>query len=223
MCHRTPVGALRQRDAQVSAYIPDRFDEGYGLNTAALETIRAQGAQLLITVDCGIRSYDEVAQASASGLDIIITDHHSAPDTLPPACAVVDPKRSDSRYPFGELSGTGVAFRLAQALLGAGADAYLDLVAVATVADIVPLVDENRLLVRGPRAPARQPRPGLAALMQVPVSPQAVNSIDIASAGAALNAAGLANAGLAALLASETLVELRPGQELDALNQQQEL
>ncbi len=222
------VGALRQRDAQVSAYIPDRFDEGYGLNTAALETIRAQGAQLLITVDCGIRSYDEVAQASASGLDIIITDHHSAPDTLPPACAVVDPKRSDSRYPFGELSGTGVAFRLAQALLGAGADAYLDLVAVATVADIVPLHGENRALVRvGLERLREQPRPGLAALMQVAgVSPQAVNSIDIAFRLAPrLNAAGrLANAGLGyALLASETLVEAQAlAQELDALNQQRQ-
>ena len=222
------VSALRRRGARVKAYIPDRFDEGYGLNAAAVESIYAEGARLLITVDCGIRSYTEVALARAIGLEVIITDHHSVPDALPPANAVVDPKRPDSRYPFSELSGTGVAYALAQTLLGSAAEEYLDLVAVATVADIVPLCDENRALVRvGLERLRHQPRPGLAALMQAAgVVAEQARSSDVAFRLAPrLNAAGrLANARLGYdLLASETIDEARPlAAELDALNQKRQ-
>jgi single-stranded-DNA-specific exonuclease len=222
------VSALRRRGARVKAYIPDRFDEGYGLNAAAVESIYAEGTRLLITVDCGIRSYTEVALARAIGLEVIITDHHSVPDALPPANAVVDPKRPDSRYPFSELSGTGVAYALAQTLLGSAAEEYLDLVAVATVADIVPLCDENRALVRvGLERLRHQPRPGLAALMQAAgVVAEQARSSDVAFRLAPrLNAAGrLANARLGYdLLASETIDEARPlAAELDALNQKRQ-
>ncbi len=222
------VNALQRSGARVQAYIPDRFDEGYGLNTAALASLRAAGVSLVVTVDCGIRSYDEVIAARDSGLDVIITDHHSVPTILPPACAVVDAKRSDSAYPYNELCGTGIAFRLAQALLDDSAEPYLDLVAVATVADIVPLCDENRALVRlGLDWLRHRARPGLAALMQVAgITPSAVTSSDIAFRLAPrLNAAGrLANAWLGyALLASQDEDEaLELAQQLDALNQQRQ-
>lgn len=222
------VDALRQKGARVEAYIPDRFDEGYGLNVESLLSIRESGVSLLVTVDCGIRSANEVAAAQAAGLDIVITDHHSVPAELPSAQAVVDPKREDSQYPFDELSGTGVAFRLSQALLGQSADTYLDLVALATVADIVPLRDENRTLVRlGLQRLRQNPRPGLAALMRVAgISAEAVTSTDIAFRLAPrLNAAGrLANARLGyELLATGSEADaLRLAQELDGLNRQRQ-
>jgi single-stranded-DNA-specific exonuclease len=222
------VDALRRKGALVQPYIPDRFDEGYGLNSDALERLRLGGASLVVTVDCGVRSFAEVAAAQAAGLDLIITDHHSAPAVLPPALAVIAPKRADSTYPFAELCGAGVAYRLAQALLGDEADEYLDLVALATVADIVPLRDENRALVRlGLERLRYQPRPGLAALMQVAgLTPSAVTSTDIAFRLAPrLNAAGrLANARLGYdLLASQSEPEAqRWAQELDGLNRQRQ-
>jgi len=169
-----------------------------------------------------------VAAAQAAGLDMVITDHHSAPAELPPALAVIDPKRADSAYPFAELCGTGLAYRVAQALLGDGADEYLDLVALATVADIVPLHDENRALVRlGLERLRHCPRPGLAALMQVAgISASAVTSTDIAFRLAPrLNAAGrLANARLGYdLLASQSEQEAQGrAQELDVLNRKRQ-
>lgn len=222
------VDALQRKGAQVQPYIPDRFDEGYGLNADALERLRLGGASLVVTVDCGVRSHAEVAAAQAAGQDIIITDHHSAPAILPPALAVIAPKRADSAYPFTELCGAGVAYRLAQTLLGDEADEYLDLVALATVADIVPLRDENRALVRlGLERLRQHPRPGLAALMQVAgLAASAVTSSDIAFRLAPrLNAAGrLANARLGYdLLASQSEPEAqRWAQELDALNRQRQ-
>jgi single-stranded-DNA-specific exonuclease len=171
------VSVLRQLGAQVEYYVPDRFSEAYGLNNEALRYLREERhADLVVTVDCGIRSSREVAYAHSLGLDVIVTDHHSVPAMLPPALAGSDPNREDCPSPFKSLAGVGVAYRLADALFragvgtgGAGAlENYLDLVALGTVADVVPLVEENRRLVRrGLARMAHTERPGLRALMAV--------------------------------------------------------
>ncbi len=134
-------------------YIPHRLDEGHGLNHAALKGLREQGVSLVVTVDCGIGGFSEVEWAQKQGLDIIITDHHEAPELIPPALAIINPKLPDSNYPFCELAGVGVALKLLQALFGATQrdgdwNDFLDLVALGTVADMVPLGGENRYLVR---------------------------------------------------------------------------
>ncbi|HIP73031.1 MAG TPA: hypothetical protein EYH05_16755 [Anaerolineae bacterium] len=136
-------------------YIPNRVDEGYGLNMAALTKIKEEfGASLVISVDCGIRSVAEVAHANSIGLDMIITDHHSLAEELPPATAVINPKRPDSAYPDKMLAGVGIAYKLAQALRESmpekavyGRNDFLDLVAIGTVADLAPLLKENRVMV----------------------------------------------------------------------------
>ncbi|MBR4720159.1 MAG: single-stranded-DNA-specific exonuclease RecJ [Clostridia bacterium] len=140
--------------ADVDYYIPDRFSEGYGLNILALNRIARGGTKLLITVDCGISSIGEVEFAKTQKLDVIITDHHTCKEELPKAVAVINPKRHDSTYPFSELAGVGVAFKLVLALakkLGMNTKSvfmkYADLVAIGTVADIVSLSDENRIIV----------------------------------------------------------------------------
>lgn len=162
--------------AQARPYIPDRVDEGYGLNIEALTTIKSElGAGLVISVDCGIRSVAEARHAQAIGLDMIITDHHSLGPELPPATAVINPKRSDSPYPETMLAGVGIAYKLAQALrqaLPARAQFtdtdLLDLVAIGTVADLAPLLRENRQLVTdGLAVLNRSRRPGLEALINV--------------------------------------------------------
>lgn len=156
-------------------YIPDRVDEGYGLNLDALTSLRQKGANLVISVDCGIRSPIEAAHAKAIGLDMIITDHHSLGRELPPAVAVINPKRLDSTYPERMLAGVGIAFKLAQGVRQAMPERVrsdesnlLDLVAIGTVADLAPLVGENRKLVAEGLAVLNEVRrPGLAALMNV--------------------------------------------------------
>jgi single-stranded-DNA-specific exonuclease len=160
---------------QVVPYIPDRVDEGYGLNLEALTALRAKGANVVISVDCGIRSPIEAAHARAIGLDLIITDHHSIGQELPPALAVVNPKRDDSSYPERMLAGVGIAYKLAQGLRQALPDRargeesdLLDLVAIGTVADLAPLVGENRKLVAEGLAVLNEVRrPGIAELMKV--------------------------------------------------------
>jgi single-stranded-DNA-specific exonuclease len=170
------VQVLLALGANVRPYIPDRVDEGYGLNLGALRTLYREGIRLVVTVDCGIRSVEEVDQAS-SGLDFIITDHHSVGPDLPPATAIINPKQEGCPYPFKDLAGVGLAFKLAQALLLAdkqdrkpaadlSEDALLDLVALGTVADLAPLVGENRSLVRRGLVKLNEPsRPGVEALM----------------------------------------------------------
>jgi len=159
-------------------YIPHRVDEGYGLHREALERLAQEGCRLLVTVDCGVRSTDEVRYARQLGLEVIITDHHSPPPELPPALAVVNPKREDCPYPFKGLSGAGVAFKLAQALLRVERrvplfqnstplreEELLDLVALGTITDLSPLLGENRSLVkRGLSVLNHSPRPGILAL-----------------------------------------------------------
>jgi single-stranded-DNA-specific exonuclease len=229
------VTVLNAAGAAAQPYIPDRFSESYGVNTPALERLHAEGATLVVTVDCGVRSVAEAVRARELGLDLVITDHHSLAATLPPALAVVDPKRPDSAYPFAELSGVGLAYRLAEALAGAlgrapeglALDTVLDLVALGTVSDIVPLSGENRTLVqRGLRVMRASPRPGLAALTQVAGITGAPNSQDIAfRLGPRLNAAGrLENARLAydLLMAPEAAVALALATELDGLNTQRQ-
>ena len=162
---------LRRRGLRVYPYIPDRNEEGYGLNCSALESLRAEGVSLLITVDCGITAVEESEFGRSLGMDMVITDHHECKDgELPDAVAVVDCKQPGDSYPNGALAGVGVAFKLVCAVDG-DAEAmlarYADLVAVGTVADVMPLVDENRYLVRrGLEKLEKDPLPGFAAMLK---------------------------------------------------------
>ncbi|MEE9583555.1 MAG: DHH family phosphoesterase, partial [Dehalococcoidales bacterium] len=164
---------LEALGARITPYIPHRLTEGHGLNTAALEQLQQQGISLVVTADCGITGVSPVKQARARGMDIVITDHHTPTDELPPATAVVDPMRTDSAYPFSELAGVGVAFKLLQALyqdMGQEKqlERFLDLVALGTVADMMPLQAENRYLVReGLKQLNKAPRAGIRELMTV--------------------------------------------------------
>lgn len=191
------LGLSRQ---QVQPYIPDRVDEGYGLNKEALTRLKNNGAGLVISVDCGIRSVLEVEHANEIGLDMIVTDHHSLGPELPPAVAVINPKRPDSDYPEKMLAGVGIAFKLAQALRAAmperanfAEEEILDLVALGTVADLAPLLGENRrLVIRGLEALNEARRPGLAALANVSgLKPGSLTAESIGfGLGPRLNAAG---------------------------------
>ena len=172
------VLVLRALGADVTHHLPSRFEEGYGVSAETLTRLVEEGVGLVLTVDCGVTAVEEVAHARALGLDVVVSDHHRAGATLPD-CPVVGPYRGE--YPFRELCGTGVVWKLGQALLGAGSAElarHLDLVAVATVADVVPLLDENRgLAVAGLRQLARTQKPGLQELMRVArVDPAAVDA-----------------------------------------------
>src|SRR4051794_9869091 len=167
---------LRELGAEPSWHLPSRFEEGYGLHRDTLTRL-ADEADLVLTVDCGITAVDEVAHAKALGLEIVVTDHHRPADAFPD-CPVVAPLKGD--YPFAGLCGTGVVWKLAEALLGPDhpfLDRHLDVVALATVADVVPLVDENRALaLSGLRRLSQTQKPGLRALMRVArVDPAAVD------------------------------------------------
>src|SRR3954471_14421113 len=172
------VLVLRGLGADVAWHLPSRFEEGYGVSGATLERLAEEGCGLVLTVDCGITAVDEVRRARELGLEVIVTDHHRPGDELPD-CPIVATRPSD--YPFPELCGTGVAYKLGQALLGADSDVlrrHLDLVGLATIADVVPLLGENRsLVIAGLRALARTQKPGLQALMKVAhVDPAAVDT-----------------------------------------------
>ncbi len=223
------VRALRTVGADVDWYLPSRIDDGYGLALATVERLAARGTGLLVTVDCAITAVEEVAAARAAGLDVVVTDHHSprADGRLPDA-PIVHP--AVGGYPCPELCATGVAHLLARALLEAagmdpaGADADLDLVALATVADCVPLVDENRRLVReGLRALASTRKPGLQALMEVArVDPSGIDAGTIGFRLAPrINAAGRlhrADAGLELLLTADAGRARAVAAELDSVN-----
>jgi single-stranded-DNA-specific exonuclease len=162
------VLVLRELGAEVEWHLPSRFDEGYGLSGQTLERLAEEGCGLVLTVDCGITAVEEVRRARELGLDVIVTDHHRPAEQLP-ECPIVATRPSD--YPFPELCGTGVVYKLGQALLGNETETlrrHLDLVALATVADVVPLIGENRsLAIAGLRTLARTQKPGLRALMKV--------------------------------------------------------
>ena len=161
---------LRRHGANVVSYIPGRLEEGYGLNPIAIHQLHQEGVQLIITVDCGITAVAEAELCRNLGIDLVITDHHECKDTLPYAAAVVDPHRIDGGYPHKNLSGVGVAFKLAAALCGDQEEVlrdYADMVCLGTVADVMPLQGENRVFVaRGLETLAHTKRPGIAALME---------------------------------------------------------
>jgi len=172
---------LKEKGADVTYYIPNRIGEGYGVNREAVTGLVNEGATLIITVDTGVTAVEEIAFASSLGCDTVVTDHHECHETLPQAVAVVNPRRPDSTYPFDELAGVGVAFKLVTALeysdrksrgiptegfLSDICHRYIDLVALGTVADVMPLRDENRLIVSmGLRRMDTAPRPGIKALL----------------------------------------------------------
>ena len=164
---------LKSQNAYCDYYIPDRYLEGYGISYAGIDDALEKGITLMITLDCGVKAVEKIAYAQTKGLDIIICDHHRPGEILPNAYAVLDPKRSDCEYPFKELCGCGVGFKLMQAYLKLqGLDEkiafdYLDLLAVAIGADIVPIVGENRVLAfYGLKLLNEKPRPGMQALIK---------------------------------------------------------
>ncbi len=234
------VLTLRALGGQVRPYIPHRVDEGYGLRRETLTGLASRGVKVVVTVDCGVRSVDEVAHAQQLGMEVIITDHHTLGPRLPDALAVIDPRRPDCPYPYKHLAGVGLAYKLSQALLRANAkvpaqkktglqeEDLLGLVALGTVADLAPLTGENRFLVQqGLERINTAPRPGVQALMrQAKLRPGGVDETAIGYALAPrLNAAGRISHAKTAyqLLAAEYPAEAeRLAQRLDELNRERQ-
>lgn len=225
--------------AKASAYIPSRFEEGYGLNCAAIQSLAGQGAKVIVSVDCGARSVEEAELSRSLGVDLIITDHHAPGDVHPPALAFLDPKRVDCRYPDKNLAGVGVAYRFLQAIAntldeggGSQPEEYLDLVAIGTVADMAPLLGENRSLVRAGLNRLNQPasgslRTGVEQLLQVAgVSRGKINATAIGFLiGPRLNAAGridTANTALRLLLTRDSREAQEYASLLDARNRERQ-
>ncbi|HET9710007.1 MAG TPA: single-stranded-DNA-specific exonuclease RecJ [Gemmatimonadales bacterium] len=221
---------LRQAGAQAHAFVPHRVRDGYDFGPAGLARARALGARLIITCDCGITAIEPVRAARAEGIEVIVSDHHLPGDAMPPATAVLDPRRPDCASPDKNLCGTGVAFKLAQALVPALGlpDTlpwhFLDYVALATVADVVPLIGENRILVRhGLKLLATSRWPGLAALVEtagLAGKPLRAGHVGFILAPR-LNAAGRigdAGDGLRLLLTDDTEEAARLARELETLN-----
>jgi single-stranded-DNA-specific exonuclease len=223
------VEAFQYLGADVRGYIPNRFEEGYGLNNNALDDLKTNGIKLVITVDCGIRSPSEAQHARDIGLDLIVSDHHHpAEGDLPPALAVINPKQKGDIYPDKDLAGVGIAYKIAQALLENGGqnnaailNSLVDLVALGTVADLAPLVGENRILVRNGLKQMRETtRQGLFSLAAVAdVNLKKVNAGHIGfSLGPRLNAAGRLKEALAAFELLITKDSSRAGQLAQELN-----
>ncbi len=218
------VLTLRELGADVEWHLPSRFEEGYGVSRTTIARLADGGCGLVLTVDCGITAVEEVAEAKSLGLEVVVTDHHRPAETLPD-CPIVATRPSD--YPFPELCGTGVVHKLAQALLGADHPAvtrHADLVALATIADVVPLLDENRsLAIAGLRGLARTQKPGLRALMRSAAVDPA--TVDAAAVGFRLapriNAAGRLgrpDTALELLLTGSEEESTRLAAELETLN-----
>jgi single-stranded-DNA-specific exonuclease len=232
--------ALRSLGADVLGYIPNRFDEGYGLNFEALDALHSSGIRLVITVDCGIRSPREAEHARQLGLDLIITDHHQPGPELPSALAIINPKQDGDTYPDKNLSGVGLAYKLAWALfekiqpkdrwvgLASPAMQYLDLVALGTVTDLAPLLDENRFLVRSGLEYIRRPsRQGLMSLISIArLVPGQIEAEHISFVlGPRLNAAGRldsAQAALKLLLTQDVAEAAHLAQVLDNQNRERQ-
>ncbi len=219
---------LRELGADVAWHLPSRFEEGYGLNAGTLTRLADEGFELVLTVDCGITAVAEVEHARSLGLEVVVTDHHRPAEEFP-ACPVVAPLKGD--YPFPGLCGTGVVWKLAEALLGKDhpfLERHLDVVALATVADVVPLVDENRALaLLGLRRLAQTQKPGLRALMRVAgVDPAALDESSIGFRLAPrINASGRLcrpEAALALLLTADDVEAKRLAEELEGLNRERQ-
>lgn len=215
----------------LDAFIPNRFVEGYGMTIGAVNKVCDMGAQLIVTVDCGSLCHTEIAYAADLGIDTVVTDHHNIAPTRPPAVATVNPKYADHEYPFRDLCGAGVAFKLVQALqtrLDGLPDGYekwlLDLVALGTVCDIVTLADENRANVYwGLEVLKKQRRTGLKALMAVSgIEPETVNARHLGfGLGPRMNAAGrldTAQHSLDMLTATDGIEALAASEKLEAFN-----
>jgi len=226
---------LKHLDADVTYYIPRRFEEGYGLNNDSLAELKRQGCDLLITVDCGISSVKEVKFANETGLQVIITDHHEPSHVIPPAYIIINPKLKNSEYPFDSLAGVGVAFKLAQALMndsGTESESFLisllDLVALGTIADVVPLTDENRVIASlGLEALNKSGRAGIKALCAVAgVEQGSIDSHTVSFRLAPrLNAAGRMDTALSAvklLLADSYAEAFEIAQKLDNANKERQ-
>jgi single-stranded-DNA-specific exonuclease len=230
------VQALGTLGANVRGYIPNRFDEGYGLNKDALDSLKADGVKLVITVDCGIRSPDEALHARTIGLDLIISDHHH-PDgeNLPPAFSVINPKQQGDPYPDKDLAGVGIAYKIIEALVraqpltnGFQLSDLLDLVALGTVADLAPLVGENRVLVRKGlrqiRETKRQGLYSLAGVADIKIEKITAGNIGF-MLGPRLNASGRLESALASFELLTTRDFMRAGQlamQLDTQNRQRQ-
>jgi single-stranded-DNA-specific exonuclease len=206
---------LRKYYKKVFFYIPDRYSEGYGISYKSIDHAKANGASLVIALDCGIKANDKIAYAKAAGIDFIICDHHLPGDTIPDAVAVLDPKRNDCRYPFSELSGCGVGFKMLQAFCTVNNIScdelypYLDLPAVSIASDIVPVTGENRILAfYGLKQLNENPRRGFKAILKTSgLEGQKVTIDDVVfKIGPRINAAGRMESGKAAveLLTSES-------------------
>ena len=222
------VSLFRELGGEVSYYIPNRFNEGYGLNFQALDKIREEGTDLLITVDCGISSLEEVEYAKEKGMEVIVTDHHTPLDVLP-RCITVNPVQPHCNYPWDKLAGVGVVFKLAQLLLPEEKfKNYLDLAALGTIADVVPLMEENRIIVKyGMKRINNLPRPGILALKEVSgFGDKEVSSSQVPySLVPRLNAAGrMGEAGLAVeLLLTESISRaLVIAKKLDEYNRERQ-
>lgn len=225
------LDAFEQFGINVGSFIPSRFDDGYGLSAEAIDRLSEEGAQLIVTVDCGSLSIDEVEHAKSLGVDIIITDHHNLGDKLPEAVAVINPKRDDHKYPFRDFSGVGVAFGLVRAMqlsikgIDKGHEKWLlDLVALGTICDIVPLVGENRTLAFwGLKVMSQTRRPGLKALMAVSkINPSELTARSLGfGLGPRLNASGrleTAQVSLDMLTTKDNGEALELANQLDSMN-----
>lgn len=226
--------ALTWLGAKVVTHIPNRFTQGHGLNASGVAELHDKGATLVITCDCGISDLDEADKSAALGVDLIVTDHHVPLTRLPKAVAVVNAKRRDSKYPFREFAGVGIAFKLMQAVYDGRNDAsrldeLLELVALGTVADMVALVGDNRMLVqKGLRVLNRTARPGLQALIQASgLTPGAITSFDISWAlGPRINSSGRiddADMSLRLLMTASQNEAEKLAAELDVVNSQRQL
>lgn len=227
------VDYLRGRGADVVHYIPRRIEDGYGLGAEAIDTLREQGVQLMITVDCGITGVDEVAYARSVGIDTVITDHHECKEILPDAAAVVDPHRPDCPYPFKHLAGCGVALKLVLALAGPDREEavfsrYCTLAAIGTVADVMQMSDENRTIVsRGLASIEHSDFIGLHALLQeAGLAGKAISSVQIGFVLAPrINAAGrmgAANMAAELLLCGDSAKAEELARELCELNRERQ-
>ncbi|REB07202.1 single-stranded-DNA-specific exonuclease RecJ [Sporosarcina sp. BI001-red] len=220
--------ALERKGADVSFVIPNRFEHGYGPNSELFQEIADLGASLIITVDNGISGIEQTAFAKSIGLDIIITDHHEIGESLPEADAVIHPRHPEGNYPFGELAGVGVAFKLATALLGEAPLDLLEFAAIGTVADLVPLLDENRYFVKeGIRRLRMSSRPGIQALAKIGGTEQRQFTEETIGfmVGPRLNAPGRlgdADPAVDLLKAEDNSVATGIANELDRLNKERQ-